>query len=352
MRHVFLYISGLLFFHAVPPLIAARPLLSQLPLAPHLLMYLTAALMAVVTLRAQWVLSLRVLLSCLLVTLAAPFLIGSDTQAVVIAGFLMIGIAVPVFIRFAFEDAVMRDKPIGSMLGYASFALETIAFGIGALITYLSVIKAQGLLFIVPLVTLFIVLRSRGTLPVPTHTAPRLRILATVKDVIPAVCANTAFFLFLAGVSLSGDQISPMQVGSAIAITAFGFAGGAFLSDHVRRLMSDKLLLVVFSLCGLAGGLLGALVSLESFPGLILLIAIAISTSNGVIISTSLSTSRLNDDAVAGLPADNALVFLAASGGVALVFSLAATQFLASNAWMPIVLVYLAAIGAALVQKK
>lgn len=350
MRHILLYITGFLFFHTMPPLVAARPALTALAFSPHLLMYATAALVALIALRSAWVMRFETLMFTLAVVSGGALLIIRDDPATLIAGFLALGATVPILLRHAFEDAIHRGRPIGSMLGFASFALEAMAFSMGALATYVSAKWAQSLLVLVPLATLIWIARSRVALPQP-QTAPRLNIFATIQDVIPAVAANSAFFLFLSGISLVGDEISPMRIGSAIAITAIGFSSGAFLSDRIRKVFPDKLLLVIFSLCGLAGGVLGSIISLSDFPGLIFVIALCIACSNGVIISISLSSRRLRHEQAVGLPADNALVFLCASGVVALGFTLAAGKLGPSSVWLPIILVYLVAIVAALLHR-
>lgn len=350
MRHILLYASGLLFFHAMPPLVAARPALAELPLPPHLTMYASAALVAVLALRSRWVMETKSLLVTLIGLSGAALLIVSESGLALSAGFLTIGATVPILIRHAFEDAASRARPVGNMLGFASFFLEGMAFTMGALATFVSANFAQIVLAMVPVLALVWISGSKIALP-KHRSAPKLQIGLAIEDVIPAVAANTAFFLFLSGISLAGSQISPLQIGSAIAITAAGFASGAFLSDRIRVHLSDRASLIAFLLCGLTSGLLGMLFSLREFPGLIYLIAVGISLSNGVIISTALSSKRLQQDQDAGLPADNALVFLIASGCVSLVLTFVASQFIQSAVWLPIVLTYAVAIAVAIFRR-
>ena len=345
MRHIFIYVSGLLFFHAMPPLVAARKPLAELSLQPHLVMYASAALVAVFVLRAQWVMQPRCLLATLICLSAAALLILSQSPEALVIGFLIIGATVPVLIRHAFEDAANRDRSVGNMLGFSSFFLEGMALSIGVLATFVSTSFAQLFLAMVPVLTLLWVSRSLPGSP-NVRVVPKLQIRMTIQDVIPAVAANTAFFLFLSSISMAGSQISPLQIGSAIAVTAIGFASGAFLSDRIRLHLPDRVLLIVFSLSGLLAGLLGSLFSLNDVPALIYVIAIGISLSNGVIISIALSSKRLQQDQKSGLPADNALVFLMASGFVALVLTFIAAQVSQAATWSPIVLTYLVSLAA------
>lgn len=341
MRHVLLYVCGMLFFHALPPLVAGRPALLDLPAKPHLMMYATASVVAIFTLRSQRIMDKR----CLFITLgclsSGALLILVSSPAVISCGLLIIGGTVPILTRHAFEDAAKQASSVGSMLGYSSFILEGTAFTMGVLATFISPFFAHAVLALVPILILVWVSLSEAS-PHIHIAAPRLNIISTIRHILPAVAANTAFFLFLSGVALAGSKINPLQVGNAVAITAIGFSAGAFLSNNIRGILSDRTTLIIFSLCGMIAGVVGVLFSINQHPNLIYLISIGISLSNGVIISTVLSNERSNHkQEFTGLPADNALVFLIASGFISLIFTFIASQLINATVWVPIVLAYI-----------
>lgn len=351
MRHIVFYIIGFLSFHAMPPLLAARPDLAAWPLPPPLLIYASAALLALAVLRAGWAMRRDVLALGIVAISLGILLAMHSASPFPLAGFLLIGMGAPLLVRHAFEDAAFRNQPVGRMLALASISLEALAFAVGALASHVAAGTAASLLALVPLAALCLVCvmppAARRTAAVP---APE--IIATIRDVIPAVAANTAFLLFLSGLSVSGGQLSPMQVGAAIALTAVGFAGGAYFSDLLRRRWPDRLLLLAFSCLGLCGGAVGSMLSLADSPELAFLMSICISSSNGAIVAIALSAPhRAGDPGFRG-PADNALIFLSISGIAALAATMASNGLAPSGRWLPMMMAYAVAVVAVILQDR